>query len=451
MVSAKELRDIWLKAANEKPELQVRIKNGIEQNRKGDFKIRFTDGEGNPLRNVRVTFDQKSHEFKFGAHIFMLDGFEKAEDNEKFREMFRKYFNLATVPFYWDGLEPEEGKPRYDKDSAKVYRRPAPDLCMEYCEENGIDTKLHCLVYDKFTPSWLPKKDMAQMERLYEKRFKEISRRYAGRMVEFEVINETLQSPWWTTDSVITSKTDLNEWAFSLAKKYFPHETLVINEGAVNVQLADQGVWSAYYLEIENALLKGLLIDKIGLQHHLFTGATSKTEEAYERNVKGEYLRFADPELSFKMLDTLGRFGLPLELTEVTIPTFGEGEEYEELQAELLRLLYSVWFSHPQVDTVVYWNQVDGYCYVGDANWNENNCRGGLFHHDLTPKKSALMLKKLITEEWHTDGTLQTDADGYIEFKGFFGEYEFRVADETVTASLVKNGERALALSVAGV
>lgn len=451
MVTAKELRDIWLKAANEKPELQVRIKNGIEQNRKGDFKIRFTDGEGNPLRNVRVTFDQKSHEFKFGAHIFMLDGFEKAEDNEKFREMFREYFNLATVPFYWDGLEPEEGKPRYDKDSAKVYRRPAPDLCMEYCEENGIDTKLHCLVYDKFTPSWLPKKDMAQMERLYEKRFGEISRRYAGRMVEFEVINETLQSPWWTTDSVITSKTDLNEWAFSLAKKYFPHETLVINEGGVNVQLADQGVWSAYYLEIENALLKGLPIDKIGLQHHLFTGATSKTEEAYERNVKGEYLRFADPELSFKMLDTLGRFGLPLELTEVTIPTFGEGEEYEELQAELLRLLYSVWFSHPQVDTIVYWNQVDGYCYVGDVNWNENNCRGGLFHHDLTPKKSALMLKKLITEEWHTDGALITDEEGYIEFKGFFGEYDFRVADETVTASLVKNGERALALSVAGV
>lgn len=451
MVSAKELRDIWLKAANEKPELQVRIKDGIEQNRKGDFKIRFTDGEGNPLRNVRVTFDQKSHEFKFGAHIFMLDGFEKAEDNEKFRRLFREYFNLATVPFYWDGLEPEEGKPRYDKDSAKVYRRPAPDLCMEYCEENGIDTKLHCLVYDKFTPNWLPKEEMAQMERLYEKRFGEISRRYAGRMVEFEVINETLQSPWWTTDSVITSKTDLNEWAFSLAKKYFPHETLVINEGGVNAQIADQGVWSAYYLEIENALLKGLPIDKIGMQHHLFTGATSKTEEAYERNVKGEYLRFADPELSFKMLDTLGRFGLPLELTEVTIPTFGEGEEYEELQAELLRLLYSVWFSHPQVDTIVYWNQVDGYCYVGDANWNENNCRGGLFHHDLTPKKSALMLKKLITEEWHTDGALITDADGYIEFKGFFGEYEFRVADETVTASLVKNGERALALSVAGV
>jgi len=202
-------------------------------------------------------------------------------------------------------------------------------------------------------------------------------------------------------------------------------------------------------LEIENALLKGVPIDKIGIQHHLFTGATSKTQEAYERNVKTEYLSFADPELSFKMLDTLGRFGLPLELTEVTIPTFGEGEEFEELQAELLKLLYSVWFSHPLVDTVVYWNQVDGYCYVENENWNENNCRGGLFHHDLTPKKSAQMLKKLITEEWHTEGTLTTDQDGYIEFRGFFGDYEFDVDDEKIIAAFGKNGKKDIDLMTA--
>lgn len=441
MLSAKELKEIWLKAANEKPELQARIKDGIEQNRKGDFKIRFIDKDGNPLRNTEVKFNQKSHEFKFGAHIFMLDEFEKAEDNTKFRELFKEYFNLATVPFYWDGLEPEKNKPRYDKDSAKVYRRPAPDLCMQYCEQNGIDTKLHCLVYDKFTPDWLPKDNMAEMERLYEKRFKEISERYTGRMVEFEVINETLQTYLWKNDSVITSKKDLNEWAFALAKKYFPDETLVINEGAVNVDIADKGIWSAYYLEIENALLKGVPIDKIGIQHHIFTGATSKTDEHYERAVQNEHLRFADPEVSFKMLDTLGKFGLPLELTEVTIPTFGEGEEFEELQAEILKLLYSVWFSHPLVDTVVYWNQVDGYCYVENENWNENNCRGGLFHHDLTPKKSAHMLRKLITEEWHTEGTLTTDEDGYIEFRGFFGDYEFDVDDEKIIAAFGKNSK----------
>ena len=449
MLSASELKEIWLKAANDKPELQSRIAEGIEQNRKGDFKIRFVDSKGNSLKNISVNTNQKSHEFKFGAHIFMLDEFEKSEDNAKFREIFKEYFNLATVPFYWNGLEPEENKPRYAKDSCKVYRRPAPDLCMEYCEENGIDTKLHCLVYDKFAPNWLPKDNMAEMERLYEKRFKEISERYAGRMIEFEVINETLQIHRWTTDSVITSKKDLNEWAFSLARKYLPNETLVINDGEVNEDIAKKGIWSSYYLEIENALLKGVPIDKIGIQHHLFTGATSKTQEDYECNVKKEYLCFADPELSFKMLDTLGKFGLPLELTEVTIPTFGEGEEFEELQAELLKLLYSVWFSHPMVNAVVYWNQIDGYCFASpEKNWNENNCRGGLFHHDLTPKKSAHILKKLLKEEWHTEGTFVTNENGEVVFRGFYGEYEIVVNGKTYTVDLGKKSKKEIIIEV---
>lgn len=435
MVPANELKNIWLKAARENPEFQKRIDDGIEKNRKGDFRVRLVDKDGSPLKNVAVKANQKTHEFKFGAHIFMLDEFEKEEDNAKFREIFKEYFNLATVPFYWDTLEPEQNKPRYDKESPKVYRRPAPDLCMEYCEQNGIDAKLHCLVYDKFTPDWMPKDDMAKMERLYEKRFKEISERYAGRMYEFEVINETLHVHGWKNDSVITTKKDLNEWAFSLARKHFPDETLVINEGGVNEELARKDIWSSYYLEIENALLKGVQIDKIGLQHHLFTGAKAQTEQQYDNDIKQEYLGFADPAVNFKMLDALGKFGLPLELTEVTIPTFGEGEEYEELQAELLRIMYSIWFSHPMVNTIVYWNQIDGHCYVGSETWNENNCHGGLFHHDLTPKKSALMLKKLITQEWHTEKELKTDENGVIDFRGFYGKYDLEIAanGKTVT------------------
>ena len=423
MLSAKELREIWLKSAKDKPELMKRAEEGIEQNRKGDCRIRLTDGFGNPLKNTEVKIDQKTHDFQFGAHIFMLDEFETEEENKKFRDMFSDYFNLATIPFYWSDLEPEQDKPRYDKDSKKIYRRPAPDLCLEYCEEKGIKGKLHCLVYDKFTADWMPKDDLKEMERLYEKRFKEISERYAGKLSEFEVINETLLSHCWTTATEIIKKPDLNEWAFGLAEKYFGNETLVMNEGGQNTDVADKGIWSAYYLELENAIKKGCRIDKIGMQHHLFTGTTSKTEEELNQARKSEYLRFADPEVSFKFLDTLGRFGLPLELTEVTIPTFGEGEEFEDIQAEILKNLYTVWFSHPAVETIVYWNQIDGHCYVGSKNWNENNCMGGLFHKDLTPKKSALMLKKLIKEVWHTEENLTTDEEGYISFRGFYGDY----------------------------
>ncbi|MBQ9354650.1 MAG: glycoside hydrolase family 10, partial [Clostridia bacterium] len=117
----------------------------------------------------------------------------------------------------------------------------------------------------------------------------------------------------------------------------------------------------------------------------------------------------------------------PLELTEVTIPTLGDTTEDEELQADMLKLWYSLWFSHPAVENIVYWNTIDGYAYDDGKSWNENNCRGGLWHNDLTPKKSALMLKKLFNEIWHTDLELITDKDGYIDFSGFYGDYEVEV------------------------
>ena len=176
MLDKKKVRKLWLQDATEqKGFLDTVVKDNIEKYRKGDCKFRFTDENGNILANKKVKINQISHDFKYGANILMLDEFENDELNKKYREQFKKHFNLATVPFYWDALEPEEGKVRFDKNSPKIYRRPAPDLCLEYCNENGIDAKLHCLVYDKFIPKWLPRDNMEKMEELYEKRIKEIA------------------------------------------------------------------------------------------------------------------------------------------------------------------------------------------------------------------------------------------------------------------------------------
>ena len=146
------------------------VKNGIEKNRKGFARLNITDEDGKPLKGAKVKLKQKSHDFKFGCNIFMLDEFESEEKNKLYRELFKKHFNYATVPFYWSDLEPEYGKPRYAKDSFKVYRRPAPDLCVEYCKENNIRMKGHCLAYDTsvFTPEYLPR-DIREAKKMYEK------------------------------------------------------------------------------------------------------------------------------------------------------------------------------------------------------------------------------------------------------------------------------------------
>lgn len=439
MMTPQEKRELYMKRYNEhKDEVDSRIADGIEKNRKGLCRVRLTDKNGNPVTGKKIKITQKKHDFKYGANIFMLDEFQDEADNAEYRRFFKEYFNLATVPFYWDGLEPAEGKPRYEKDSEKVYRRPSPELCVEYCEENRIDSKLHCLVYDKFVPDWLVKLPLDEVKKKYEERFRQISERFSGRMFEFEVINELLCELRWNHKTALSKERDIIEWSFNTARKYFPDETLVINEGNPIQSLAAEDYRHPYFMMIENALLKGVSIDKIGLQNHLFTGVSAHTPEEYDRSVRSG-VAMNDPMLYYKGLDIIAQLGLPLEITEITVPTFGDTPEDEELQADMLKLWYSVWFSHPAVNTIVYWNTVDGYAYTGNPNWIENNCRGGLWHHDLTPKKSAIMLKELFSKIWHTDLELITDKNGYVEFRGFFGEYTVEADGEKFEICIHKN------------
>ena len=46
---------------------------GIEKHRKGDGKITVTDKNGTPIKGAKININQKSHEFRFGANLFMLD------------------------------------------------------------------------------------------------------------------------------------------------------------------------------------------------------------------------------------------------------------------------------------------------------------------------------------------------------------------------------------------
>lgn len=445
----KEIRKIWMKYAEEDRELLTsRVERDIEAHRKGYCKVRVLRKDGTPLRNGSVKVTQRTHDFRYGANIFMLDEFPDEELNLRYREEFKRHFNLATVPFYWKDLEPEDGHPRFAKDSKKIYRRPAPELCVEYCEESGIGAKLHCLIYDAFLPDWAPKDDMAAMERRYEERIRQIAERYSGRLTEVEVINEMLCERRWTGQGVIYQKRDLIPWAFDLARKYFPHMPLVINEANVLVPLSEEDYRHPYFMLLENALMAGATIDKIGIQHHCFTGSKAFTPELYEAEVMAGSQMFR-PSALLQGMDYLAELGLPLELTEITVPTFGETEEDETLQADLLEILYSAAFSHPAMETIVYWNLADGYAYARpDGRSNENRCRGGLFHSDMTPKQSALRLRELFQSRWHTDLTLTTDKDGYVEFRGFYGDYVLSAHGEEGAFGIHKNENNATVIQL---
>lgn len=427
-----ELRDACMEKYDKNSHfLNERAKNNIERHRKREHSIRLIDKNGEPIAGARIKITQISHDFKYGANIFMLDEFKEAEINRRYRDTFSEYFNLATVPFFWEGTEPEQGKLRYDADSEKMYRRPPTDLCVEYCEEKGILPKLHCLFYDKIIPDWLPKNDSAEMWRLYEKRFAEIAERYSGRMYEFEATNELISAYFWKKCSILANEKDIGIRMWEMARRYFPNETLVIND-TTPASVVKGNFGYPYYLMIKEFLSKGASIDKIGGQHHIFSGVDGTPVADDLLKSKGSL----DPEIMIQGLERMAEFGKPLEITEVTIPTVDDSEEAEQLQAEMLRELYTLWFATPRMESVVYWNVADFTAVVDGDEWDENRCRGGLFNYDMTPKRSALELKRLFTEEWHTEEELVSDEQGVVRFRGFFGDYKASVGNESFNFGL---------------
>ena len=421
---------------------EARVKYGIEAYRKGEAEIQITDEEGKPLKGVTVKVHQKNHAFRYGANLFMLDEMETAEKNEKYKEVFKKTFNMATLPFYWQDLEPEEGKPRYAKNSVRVYRRPAPDLCMEYCLENGIEPREHGLAYDHYFPDWLRNADVETIKRKYEKRCREISERYGKDIRTIEVVNEPFWNIW---NSALYNEPDFVEYCFKTARKYFGANQLGINDGGE--MWDDNGRTNdRYYMVIEQVLRNGAEIDAVGLQYHMFY----KPEEEYEKTRK----RY-DPKHLYKIMDLYGRFNKALQITEITIPAYSEKKEDEELPAEIIRNIYSIWFSYEKVEQIMYWNLVDGYAWgtePGDMTKGENVYHGGLLRFDMTPKPAFYEVDKMFNQEWRTNLQLETDYEGKAAFRGFYGDYELTFINENGESqkeiTITKNSENAYKLVI---
>ena len=400
----------------------------IEKYRKGSIKLSFKDEKGNPILCESIKIKQISHEFKFGANLFMLDELETDEKNQAYKDYFKNVFNMATLPFYWNSLEEEKGLLRYDKNSYKFYRRPPIDLCMEFCEKNGIEPREHALAYEHHFPAWLKNSSIEEIKSALEVRYKQIADRYAKRIPTIEVTNEML---WGHNDCVTPFYNDPSyiNWCFEKAEKYFPHNQLVINEYTDAFWGDNCRTTDRYYAYTEAAILKGARIDAIGAQYHIF--------ESREREMeKSSYLY--NPMELYNHMDMYSNLVNTLQVTEITIPAYSNNKDDEEIQAELIKYLYTVWFSHPAMEQIVYWNLVDGYAYVtnptpekirnsqGNMSLGENVFYGGLLNFDLTPKPAYKMLDNLINKVWRTE-ICDEIAESEYEFRGFYGKYEIEV------------------------
>lgn len=390
---------------------EPRVQNGIRTFRTAQAEIRLEDADGMPVCGARVRAAQIRHDFLFGANCFMLDGYDSAELNERYKDSFLKLFNAATVPVYWAGMEPEQGNPRFAVNSCKIWRRPPVDLTINWCRKHDLFMNGHTLVWDSKKwqiPKWLPH-NMETVKESIARRIQELGERYGHVIQRWDVLNERLHTYGRERPEAHGPMPDgFDIDAFLEAQKAMPPESILM----INDYLE---VWNPtfrdYHRLIRELEARGARIDTIGLQFHNF-------ELKYLLEIIHECKRFR-PDDILQALDGHLTLARPLHISEVSIPQPDDSLKAEEIQAELIRDYFRLWFSHPAVNSITWWNLADGGAAAG-----EDTVRTGLLNFQLQPKAAYHALDRLINHEWRTETEeLISDEHGAVRFRGFKGEY----------------------------
>jgi len=187
-----------------------------------------------------------------------------------------------------------------------------------------------------------------------------------------------------------------------------------------------------YHAQIEYCLDNDVRFDAIGIQTHMHTQH-----------------RLLSEEKMWAFLQLYSAYRKPLHLSEVTLVSSRLFDNWRELkefnariksarqagqseppsrqstargeqrQAQLVHDFYTLAFSHPAVDAIVWWNLSDEGAWRGSA--------GGLLSKKMEPKPAYEVLQQLINKQWRTLKTTQLPHSGRIALRGFKGLYNVRL------------------------
>ena len=400
------------------------IKERIRKYRTADVTLTVANGDGKPLPNTDVTVQMMRQKFLLGCNGFALSLGETSELQTRYRMLFAKLLNYATLPFYWGGFEPEQGAPATERLIEQA----------RWFTDHGVAVKGHPLVWNMVPPKWIPS-DVKSLQRLQEERVRRDVTRFRGVVDCWDVINEVVQ---WDRPEVQNPLTELGKamgdldivkWAFAAARESNPDAFLLINDFRTDAAYADL---------IRRCLEAGVTIDGIGIQTHMHMGACSAGD-------------------LWNNLERFTHFGKPLHLTEVTLISgsirkdmnwyercadWDTTSEGEERQARDVEMFYSLAFSHPRLEAITWWDFPDGQ-WLGAPS--------GLVRKDMTPKPAYEVLHRLFRKEWWTPRqVLRTDEGGCVKFRGYLGSYEAAAAGAKAVFTVETAGSATVRVNVTG-
>lgn len=257
--------------------------------------------------------------------------------------------------------EPKPG--RYDFSGA--------DQIIDFAQAHNMRARGHALVWHAANPPWLEPAlitagDAGERRRLMTSYIGVAMRRYAGRIAEWDVINESLEPNEGRADGMRAG----SMWMKALGEHYIDiafHTARETDDRAM-LFLADYGLEhdsprcerrrTAMLKLLDRLMSRGVPIDAIGVQGHL-----------------KPYKEKFNQRLFANFLNTLSGYGLKLSITEFDIADRGgppNPAKRDQEVAAVARAFLDVALDNPAMGSVLCWGLSDRYSWLStypDYKW----------------------------------------------------------------------------------
>ncbi len=364
----------------------------IQQHRTGPVQIYLQYANGTAIQGWNISFTHLKHEFIFGCNAYSINSYPNSSFNDQYKDYFKNLFNLAVLAFYWPSYENPQG----------VFHENKINATINFCIQNNITTKGHPLAWTRSIPDWLSLDNDTYVAELLEDRITTIVSKYRGLIDNWDVVNEPAHTPTFASMSRVDYVRTCLLWANASNPTF---DRLVVNDYGI---LGHDFGFGPYYNLLADLKDLNAPFNSIGFQlHEPRTDWVPATE-------------------LWATMEAFARLGKPIHITEFSpvscsVPitnSWKKGVWSEEAQAEYARRVYSLLFSHPACEGIVWWDLEDS------RSWIQN---GGLIREDMTPKPVYTTLDQLINQDWRTSGSQLTNSSGNIQFQGFYGLYNISV------------------------
>ncbi|RMF28291.1 MAG: T9SS C-terminal target domain-containing protein [Bacteroidetes bacterium] len=372
----------------------------IETLRKADLSVRVQDAQGQPLEGVEVRVEMLRHHFAFGTAVVSRLFAGNPGHNPTYQS---KLLDLdgRGHGFNWVVFENALKWPAWEQNWITTKDQTAH--AVQWLRQRGILVRGHNLLWPGWNnlppdlpahandPAYLRNRIFAHIEEIVH--YPGIE----GNLHEWDVLNEIttnrdLEFALQGQPGYPTGRELYVEVFDKLAQEDPQTRTFVNDFVTISQGNTGGGLYDLKKQFIQELLDAGVRLDGIGFQGHI---------GAFPNSIY---------EVQATLDDFYATFGLPAKITEYdTHPDMGDA-----VAAAYLRDFLTLVFSHPAMEGFLMWGFWDG------AHWKDN---APLFNLDWSLKPAGQAFLDLVFDQWWTDTTALTNAQGTARVRGFQGTY----------------------------